>query len=325
MPLSNFKVFSQFSQGSATEVLQQQIELFNTATRGGLVMKAASNEGDFSDVTLWAKISGLVRRRNAYGSGSVTEKDISQLAETSVKVAAGTPPVRIDPSMLKWIQKDPKEAGVVFGRQLAVDRMADMLGVAVSGFRAALVNEGSNVFDNVATGNASLIALNQTASKMGDMAGRLACWVGHSKAIFDIYGQALLNANQLFTFGDVRVVQDGFGRPLIMTDEPALVDPTGAGTGPDIPSYFTLGLVPGAVLIEDNGDYIDNVETKNGNENIIKTIQAEWSYNVSVRGFAWDKANGGKSPSSAAIATGTNWDKYATSSKDLAGVVLESK
>jgi len=324
MPLSAFKVFSDFAQGTMTEVLQQQVELFNAATRGGIVLRSARNAGDFMDRTHWAKIAGLVRRRNAYGTGTVSEVDLAQLAETSVKVAAGTPPVRMDPAQFEWILKNPEEGGVVFGQQLAVDRMADMLDVGIAAVKSALSGQATNYLSAVA-GNADFAGLDTASAKLGDMAQRIAVWVGHSKPIFDLWGNAIANNDRLFTFGTINVSTDGFGRPIVMTDAPTLVDPDGAGTGPDVASYAMLGLVPGAILIEDNGDYNANVETKNGGENIIRTMQAEWSYNVSVKGFAWDKTNGGKSPTTAALATGSNWDKYATYHKDLAGVVYEVK
>jgi hypothetical protein len=200
--------------------------------------------------------------------------------------------------------------------------MADMLDVSIAAVKAALSGQATNYLSAVA-GTATLAGMNTASAKMGDMASRLAVWVGHSKPIFDIWGTAIANGANLFTFGTINIGSDPFGRPIIMTDAPSLVDANGAGTGPDIASYGLLGLVPGAVLVEDNGDYTANMETKNGNENIIRTMQAEWSYNVSVKGFAWDKTNGGKSPGTAALGTGSNWDKYATYHKDLAGVVYE--
>ncbi|MGF2075845.1 major capsid protein, partial [Enterococcus casseliflavus] len=84
-------------------VLAQQVQLFNSATRGGIVLRTAAHQGDFSDTAFYQKISGLVKRRNAYGSGSVSEKILEHLLDTSVKVAAGTPPVRIDPHWFQWI------------------------------------------------------------------------------------------------------------------------------------------------------------------------------------------------------------------------------
>ena len=123
MALSDLAVFSEYAYSTMTEMQDQQIGLFNAATRGGLVLQSGNHQGDYSDEAMWAKISGLVRRRNAYGSGTVAEKVLEHLTETSVKVAAGTPPVRIDPGMMKWIQRSPEEAGVVVGKQMAEDSM----------------------------------------------------------------------------------------------------------------------------------------------------------------------------------------------------------
>lgn len=319
MALSDLAVFSEYAYSTMTEMQDQQIGLFNAATRGGLVLQSGNHQGDYSDEAMWAKISGLVRRRNAYGSGTVAEKVLEHLTETSVKVAAGTPPVRIDPGMMKWIQRSPEEAGVVVGRQMAEDSIADMLNTAVMCYTAAVGQVSSVVYDHSSTGTMSLIALNKGAAKFGDRAGAIVAWVMHSKSAFDIYGEALTNSNRLFVFGNVRVIEDGFGRPLVVTDSPNLIT---AGT-PD--TYAALGLTPGAVLVSQNGDFTDNVETKNGDENIIRTYQAEWSYNVGIQGFAWDKTNGGKSPSNAALGTATNWDRYATSDKDLAGVLVKAQ
>lgn len=319
MALSDLAVFSEYAYSTMTEMQDQQIGLFNAATRGGLVLQSGNHQGDYSDEAMWAKISGLVRRRNAYGSGTVAEKVLEHLTETSVKVAAGTPPVRIDPGMMKWIQRSPEEAGVVVGKQMAEDSIADMLNTAVLVYAAAIGQVANVVYDHSATGVMSLVALNKGAAKFGDRAGAIVAWVMHSKSAFDIYGEALTNANRLFVFGNVRVIEDGFGRPLVVTDSPNLIT---AGT-PD--TYAALGLTPGAVLVSQNGDYTDNVETKNGDENIIRTYQAEWSYNVGIQGFAWDKTNGGKSPTNTALGTATNWDRYATSDKDLAGVLVKAQ
>lgn len=320
MALSDLAVFSEYAYSTMTEMQDQQIGLFNGATRGGLVLQSGNHQGDYSDEAMWAKISGLVRRRNAYGSGAVAEKVLEHLTDTSVKVAAGTPPVRIDPGMMKWIQRSPEEAGVVVGKQMAEDSIADMLNTAVLVYVAAIGQVSSVVYDHSATGTMSLIALNKGAAKFGDRAGAIVAWVMHSKSAFDIYGEALTNATRLFVFGNVRVIEDGFGRPLVVTDSPNLINTTPT---PDV--YMALGLTPGAVLVSQNGDFTDNVETKNGDENIIRTYQAEWSYNVGIQGFAWDKTNGGKSPANAALGTATNWDRYATSDKDLAGVLVKAQ
>ena len=315
MALSDLEVFTDFSYGSMTETVAQQVELFNAATNGGITLRTANNVGDYKDNAKWAAISGLVRRRDAYGSGAVAAVALAQLLETSVKVAAGTPPVNIDPGMLNWIQRDPSEAGIVFGEQLAKGMMADMLNAAIGSYVAGIGAVAAVNYDGTA-GTASLASLNNTAAKFGDASQSIESWVMHSKSLFDIYGSALANSESLFTFGTVRVMNDGFGRPLVITDSSNLFFDN-AGTD----NYRQLGLTNGGIIVEQNNDFTNNIDTSNGDVNILRTVQAEWSYNLGMKGLTWDKANGGASPTDAELTTATNWDKTATSDKDLAGVL----
>jgi len=62
-----------------------------------------------------------------------------------------------------------------------------------------------------------------------------------------------------------------------------------------------------------------------GEENIKRMWQAEWTYNLGVQGFSWNKTTGDHSPTDAAIMSSANWTRTATSHKDLAGVLLKSK
>lgn len=318
MALSDLAVFSEYTYSAMTEVLAQQVELFNAASGGTILLRGANHEGDYSDIAFWAKIQGLVRRRNAYGSGTVAEKTLEHLIDTMVKIAAGTPPVRIDPSQFEWIQRNQEEGGAVYGQQLAKDTLADMLNTALMAYVAALTGE-TDVYEDVSANDTTFATMLGGASKFGDASGNILSWVMHSKSLFDVYGTALENSAGLFNFGTVNVRQDGFGRPLIVTDSPSLIS---AGT-PD--KHFIGGLVRAGIRVDMNGDFVQNVETSNGEENIVRTIQSEWSYNVGIKGYSWDKATGGKSPNDAAIATANNWDRYATSHKDTAGVLLKVK
>lgn len=322
MALSDLAVFSEYAYDAMTETIAQQIDLFNAASRNTIVLAAAAHQGDYSERAFYAKISGLVRRRNAYGSGAVSSKKLAHLVDTMVKVAGGTPPVELDPGQFKWIQQNPEIAGAAMGQQLAQDMMADMLNVGIGSCYAALSNVAAIKFDATGLTPDTLTPahLNKGAAKFGDRSSDIAAWIVHSKPMHDFYDNGIANAANLFTYGTINVIADPFGRVFVVTDSPSLVNPDGAN--PDI--YHTLGLVSEAIRIDQNGDFTDNYETKNGDENIQRTYQAEWSYNLGIKGFAWDKTNGGKSPNDAAILTATNWDKYATSDKDIAGVIVET-
>lgn len=334
--LDNLLVFSEWAQTTRTEVLRQQIGLFNEASNGAIVLRPKANEGDFSDETYWKEIANLARRRNIQGSATLTPVELAQLSDTAVKIAAGSFPVNLPPAMFTWIGKNPEEGGAVVGKQLAEASLQDMLNTGLIAARAALGSIAGVYYDGAA-GNLTLNALNRGAQKRGDRAGDIAVWIGHSKPMHDLYDAALTNANNLFSFGTVNIVQDGFGRRYIMSDSPSLYVAGGiddgdgssgdgdAGGSTPIDAYYTLGLVPGAILVEDNGDFTDNWDTRNGGENIARTYQAEWTYNLGLKGFAWDKTNGGRSPSNAALSTATNWDRTTAENKNLGGVLVRSR
>lgn len=326
MALSDLAVFQEYIQTSMTEVQDQQINRFNDQVRGGIILTSKAHEGDFSTTSIWAKIQGLVRRRNAYGSGAQQLKILNQLTQTSVKVAAGTPPIEINPGMLKWIQKSPEEAGVVIGRQMAEDSMSDMLNTGIMIYVAGIGNVPELNHSDEAN-PAKLESLMAGASKFGDRSQDVVCWLVHSKSAFDIYGQALANNNRLFQFGNIQVVDDGFGRPIIMTDSPTLIDTDGIETGEStfVDAYHQLGLTGGAIIVEQGNEFTDNIETSNKDENILRTYQAEWTYQLGLKGFTWDTATGGKSPNDAALGSAGNWDRIATSHKDLAGVMVTTR
>lgn len=314
MALSDFQVFNDETFKIAMEGLDQQIELFNAATNNALILSAHPFAGDFEIQAFFARLQGLVRRRNPYTMGAVSPIHLTMLAEAMVKVGAGTPPVELEPSMFAWIQQNPNEAAAMVGKQLAEEMLKDMFHILVGSIKAALSGVSEVTYDGTA-GNLSYASLNLAQAKFGDAYQEIALWLMHSKPIFDIYGANISNANSLFSFGTLNVQRDPFGRLLIITDEPALV--TGS-------TYHTLGLVPGAGMIATQDDFFQNIETTNGYENIKRTMQAEWSYGVSVKGFTWDRTNGGKAPTTSALLTASNWDRIAESHKNLAGILVNS-
>lgn len=322
MALSDLAVYSEYAYSSMTEVLAQQIELFNGASDGVIVLVPAAHQGDFSDEAFFAKISGLVRRRNAYGSGAIAQKTLKHLVDTSVKVAAGTSEIRLDPGQFRWIQQNPEVAGAALGQQLAGDLLADMLNTAI-GCAVSALSAQSSVVHGDGTTDPTFVGLTETAGLFGDRQNAIRAWVMHSTPVTKLYVNALTNAENLFKYDTVNVIRDPFGRLFVVTDSPSLQ--WSVTTPSPASGFMSLGLVQGGIYVGQNNDF-DAAETvATGDENIKRTYQAEWSYNVGVQGFAWDKPNGGKSPTDAALFTASNWDKYSTSIKDLAGVLYKTK
>src|SRR5690606_8321324 len=127
----------------------------------------------------------------------------------------------------------------------------------------------------------------------------------------------IANGNTLFQAGTVRVV-DMLGKMAVVTDAPALYT---AAAGEDPAMRRVLSLAAGAATVTDSRDIISNIETSNGKERIETTLQIDYTFGLGLKGYTWDEANGGKSPTDAELATGSNWDKVATSIKHTAGTL----
>lgn len=320
MSLNNVKVFQTWAYKSFSEVIAQQIELFNAATNGGLILNSQPFVGDFSDTAYWKIMNNMVRRRDPRADGAVAAIDLAMIVDTMVKVGSGTPPINIPPSMFTWILKSPEEGGAVIGQQLAQATMADMVNTAIATLVAALSGVPA-VFEDISaeTAAAALFspsATNKALMKLGDRRQAAVAWLCHSKAIGDYFGNAIGNASNLYKYDTINVVADPFGNRFVISDSPSLVSAT---------DFFSIALQAGAAVVARNDDFIDNIDMGNGRENITRSYQAEWSHNHAVKGFAWNAATGGAAPNNAALASSANWKQIATSHKDLAGVLLKHK
>ena len=319
--IDDLQIFNEYVYSSTTEVLRQQIDLFNAASRGAIMLQSSAHQGDYSQLAFFKKLTGLVRERDAYDDTPTTVAAIKMehLLDVSVKVAAGTPPVDIPPSQYNWIQQNPAEAGAAMGQQLAVEMFADMLNKALLSGAAAISNKTALTVDKSGESTATITHpyMLDAAAKFGDRSQQIVCWVMHSKSMFDLWKDALANGQDLFTYGSVNIVADPWGRRFIITDSASL-----HYTDTD-EHYRVLGLVPGGLYVGQNNDFESNWDTKNGYENIQRSYQAEWSYNLGVKGFAWNTGvGGGKNPGDDELELGSNWTSYYSSEKDAAGVCL---
>lgn len=328
MALTDLTVLSQWIRDYSRERIAYNINLFNAATQGAMVLGTETHPGDYWDRVGFKFLSGVVRRRNPYGTGSLTAVKLQNIIETLVKVAAGTNPVELNPSQWAWINQDPAQIVQLIGDIITEQAMDDMITVAINAVSSAITNVGAAVvYSNGGTfaspAPLKYIDLANGSQLFGDRQNQIAVWLMQSTPMHSLRIGRLTNAERLFKWDTVNVLQDDVGRVIVVSDTPVLKLQTGNGTStPDI--FASLGLTKGAVTVLQQNDYDGNFSTLNGNENLSRTYQAEWSYMVGVKGYAWDKVNGGHAPSTSALATGSNWDQYVTSIKDTAGVLVKS-
>ena len=315
MALSNMKVFNEYLKQTTIETLQQDVEKFNAASAGSIRLTTQGIDGDFLQESFWAGLHSAQRRVDRYAAnGAQSSTPLAQKQYDAVKIAGGFGPIIWEPAQLSWVQKNPEEALEVISRNLSESIMSDQLNTAIAALVAAIGNQSAAVNDVSATAGITYVGINNAHALFGDASQRLVAQVMTGAMYHKLMGQNLANAERLFTFSGVQVV-DILGKAVIVTDAAALYE---AGT-PN--KEKVLSLADGAAVVMDGSDLITNIETSNGKERIETTMQADYTFGLGLKGYTWDTANGGKSPTNAELSTGTNWDLVANSIKASAGVL----
>lgn len=318
MALSDMQVFNQYIMPATIETLAQMVEKFNAASRNSIRLTTEGFDGDFLQESFFAAIHSAQRRVDRYAAnGSASATDLTQLKHSSVKVAGGFGPILFEPGQLTWLRKPTAEGIEVASRNFAEALMSDQLNTAIAALVAAIENNSDATNDVSGSAGLDYGALNSAHAKFGDHSGNIITNVMTGAVYHKLIGQNLTNTPQLFQAQNVQVV-DILGKAVIVTDAPALSEAQ-ADPAPNLQKV--LGLVESAAIVHDGGDVISNIETSNGKDRIETTMQVDYTFGLGLKGYTWDEANGGKSPTDAELATGTNWDQVATSVKHTAGVI----
>lgn len=318
MALSHMQVFNEYVMPATIETLAQMIQKFNAASAGSIQLTIDGFDGDFLQESFFQAIHGAQRRVNRYaGQTNAPITDLSELQRSGVKVAGGFGPIRYEPSQLTWLQRPTQQGVEVASRNFAEALLADQLNTAILALVAAISNQADATNDVSAdspSGAVTYQAINAAHGLFGDHSGNLVAQVMTGAMFHKLIGQNLANAQRLFQSTSVNVV-DILGRAVVVTDAPALHD-----VSPGIDKV--LSLASGAAIVYDGRDVISNVETSNGQTRIETTLQVDYSFGLSLLGYSWNEGvGGGRSPDDAALATGSNWTRVATSVKHTAGVI----
>lgn len=317
MALSNMKVFNREVQTATIETLAQMVDKFNAASGGAIVLTNQGFEGDYRYENFWAGVHSAQRRVDRYATNSdASSTALAQLQEIGVKVAGGFGPILWEPGQLAWVQKSPGEAVEVISRNLSEAILKDQLNTAIAAAVAAIEAGTTNTTYDAGTSVLSYRHINRAHALFGDSSQLLIADIMDGVSFHNLIDANLANEATLFQAGNVRVV-DILGRRVVVTDAPALREsPSTTANDAKI-----LSLVAGGVTVYDGSSLITNIETNNGKLRIETTFQADYDFGVALKGYQWDTATGGKSPTDTELATGGNWDKVVASYKHTAGVM----
>lgn len=323
-------IYPDLVHSGMVETLVQNTDAFNAQSRNAIRLVSARRRGDYSQESFFGAISSLVSRRlvaNSPDNPAVTPSQLPLNEHISIKLNRRIGPVdqTLDSFRKLGMNANLDVLSFTLGQQIAKAVQIDQLDAGLRSVVAALQGQSATNKVDVNAASPHLLTtpdLVDGLAKMGDQANRIAIWVMHSKAFYDLVkhqiAQKIDGVSDFNIFNGTPVT---LNRPVLVTDSDAL---KGIEGSPQTTTYLTLGLTADAVILEDSEEELIYTDVVTGSENLVVRVQGEFAYNVKVKGFKWDVTNGSVNPSNTALATTTNWDKAVTSYKDLAGVVLES-
>lgn len=329
---SNFKIYEEQFHTGATEIMQQEAQVFNDASNGSMLLSTMMHKGNYTQEAFYQELAGLVSRRDVTSVAAAADIAMTQGEKVGVKNNRKIGPVAQTLDAFRKISADPEEMSYILGQQwgkaILLDQVNTSLSAAAPAFAQTYRTGGTQAGGNGDIGDTAVgdtinhSSLVDLQALYGDAGQRVSAFVMHSKAYYDLMKQSI--SDNVYNVAGVTIHEGSvatLGKPVIVTDSASLIS-SGTGNTTAHNEYFTLALTSGAIEVEESEDRQIVSDLITGLENLVLRYQGEYAYTVKLKGYAWDITNGGLNPTAAAMALATNWDKVVTDDKSTGGARL---
>ncbi len=304
---SDLIIYNDLAQTAYLERLQDVLDVFNASSGGAIVLRNENIEGDLRKRAFYT-IGGSLEHRNVNSTSSVSGKKIGAGEQVGVKTPWKYGPYETTEEAFKRRARSPEEFSMLVGQDMADAVLDYYIQFAFAALAGAIgANANMNVSASFATDHKKV--LTKGMRKFGDRFNRIAVFGMDSGTYFDLVDDAI--GEKIYEEAG-SVVYGGtpgtMGKPVLVSDK--------------IPAEKIFGLQAGAVTITES--QIPGLRSYpiNDQENLAIGYRAEGTFNVDLLGYSWDE-QAGVNPNLAAVGTGANWDKYASSDKVTAGVIID--
>lgn len=304
---SDLIIYNDLAQTSYLERVQDNIAVFNAASNGAIILSDENIEGDFRKRAFY-KIGGEITHRDVNSTATITGKKIGASEMVGVKVPFKYGPYEMTEESLKRRARSVEEFSELVGQDYAEALIQGYFQYAAAALTGAI---GTNSAMKVKTkfSEHGKKVLTKGMRQFGDKFERIAIWVMNSDTYFDLVEDAIGQK----IFGEVdQVIYGGtpgtMGRPVLVSDKAA--------------NDTIFGLQAGAVEITNSQVPTFRAYQMNDMENLTMGIRAEGTFNIDVLGYSY-KTTAGANPNLATVGATASWEKYATSNKNTAGVIID--
>jgi len=313
---SSFVIYDEEFNSSLVERLQTNIDVWNTSSKGGLVLTTKALMGHYSKVSMYKALAQDVIKELDPTKDGVTSWDTFESFENvSVKVKR-TVNIKKTVDAFRVMLNDPAASFSQITGALTADLITkDAIETGLSALAGAIENEPTFVLGD-GTKPLTFKDINAAQFVYGDQFSKVACILVHSNTA---RGLVDLNIDEKLSNVAGVTIQSGqwstLGIPVVITDLDALKD--GAG-------FKAMFLTEGGLMVEasESVDAFTQIDLE-ASPALLK-FKREWAFNVAVKGFSYDTAKGAY-PTKAVLANKTSWKKTVQDNKELPAVIFKAK
>lgn len=305
---------------SVLEANTQQLDVFNEASRGGLVLTTLISTGWATITKYFEGAKGGVRRDT---TETFTPNELGRISVISPKMNRQSAYTKTLSAIKKMEGVSNAQYSELVGQAHASDEASDYANIMI-GIAANVISSNENLtLDVSAVGDGTLTypVMIAAAAKFGNKAPLLQTVIIHSKPFYDM-SKDIASGNSIYVPELGLTIVDGIpaypNKVFVVTDAPDLVFDN-AGTD----NYITLMLVPGGGVATKSEEPFFNVDntSKVGNETSPESVY-DYTPQFTLRG--WSFTAGIDNPTEAQIKTAGNWTLKSELSNS-AGVAIITK
>lgn len=318
--IADFIIYDEEFQNAYTETLAQQVDYYNEASRGTIVLTSKSILGNFEKTSFFKSLASatLVNHRDPTSVAAITAQKIAQGEKIGVKLNRYSYIQNTLDSFKKIGQGEAsfsQEVGILTAMASAEDQFNTAIAALAGGLQVASGHavQGNGLADITFKG------VNALRFAYGDNYSAIKVLIMHSttaKAFVDLNIDEKLDTVAGVTIQTAEIAS--LGIPILITDSPSLGNAVTGLVG----AQAVLALTENACILVDSEAPTADVQRVQGQQNLMLSMQREWAFNVSLKGISYTDT--GASPTNAALATPANWTKTATDTKHIAGVMFDN-
>ena len=299
-------VYDEQARTGYLEALQTNVNLFNEASAGCILLDAQKILGNFKTDTIF-HVDVSARWRDVESDAKVGTTGIYMSETVGVKLPWTLEPKKTTDEALDRLGYTREVFSFLMGQKTAEAISTYYVNHALKALLASSQGSGMVVKGNIK--EERQVALNKAIRKYGDKGGRVKLFVMNSNAYNDLVDTEIQKV--VYQSEDV-VIRGGspatLGRNVLVTDA--------------CPDDKVFSLVPGAIKITESSVPKFIFYDDNESENLGFVYRGEGNFNLELLGYSYDKAQG-ENPKIDVIASTAAWKKVVDSDKLLGGCVID--